>query len=166
MDVCSQAGRTIADVCWKQRRSDCLRQPNCLKQSLIASGSSASPFYALLAAPPNANFPTSCTVRTTWRAQILRDSSAVFTLLRAPAGSTGVRTSGWTERKCRPSGWDGAVAPDFSQEIQESFVTLACNNLNHVRAPRALPVAGRMRRTRDRVPRTDGHAAWSRAAVV
>ena len=52
MDVCSQAGRTIADVCWKKRRSDCLRQPNCLKQSLIASGSSTSPFCALLAAPP------------------------------------------------------------------------------------------------------------------
>ena len=117
MDVCSQAGRTIADVCWKQRRTDCLRQPNCLKQSLIASGSSASPICALLAAPPNANFPTSCTVRTTWRAQILRDSSAVFTLLRAPAGSTGVHWRRWTERKCRPSGWDGAVFVTFRQEF-------------------------------------------------
>ena len=117
MDVCSQAGRTIADVCWKQRRSDCLRQPNCLKQSLIASGSSASPFYALLAAPPNANFPTSCTVRTTWRAQILRDSSAVWTHRRAPAGSICVHWRRWTERKCRPSGWDGAVFVTFREEF-------------------------------------------------
>ena len=117
MDVCSQASRTIADVCWKQRRSDCLRQPNCLKQSLIASGSSTSPFCALLAASPDANFPTSCTARTTWRAQILRDSSAIWTIPRAPAGTMGWRRRGRIEIKCRASGWDGAVQTDFREEF-------------------------------------------------
>ena len=56
-------------------------------------------------------------LRTTWRAQILCDSSAVCTIPRPPAGTMGWRRSGWTEIKCRASGWDGAVNTDFREEF-------------------------------------------------
>ena len=129
MDVCSQAGRTIADVCWKQRRSDCLRQPNCLKQSLIASGSSASPFYALLAAPPNANFPTSCTVRTTWRAQIYNLARFERGLDHPPCPGRlhGMAHEQVDGMKMSAVGVGRRGVRDFSSGIHESYVTLACN---------------------------------------
>ena len=69
-------------------------------------------------------------LRTSWRAQILRDSSAVWPLLRAPASAIGVRRRGRTEIKCRASGWDGAVLLTFREgfrsPVKASAATRPC----------------------------------------
>ena len=68
-------------------------------------------------------------LRTSWRAQILRDSSAVWPLLRAPASAIGVRRRGRTEIKCRASGWDGAVLLTFREGFRSPVKASAATRL-------------------------------------
>ena len=127
MDVCSQAGRTIADVCWKQRRSDCLRQPNCLKQSLIASGSSASPICALLAAPPNGQFPNKLHSPYHLESPNLARFERGLHTPTCPGRLHRSALEAVDGKKMSAVGVGRRGVRDFSSGIHESYVTLACN---------------------------------------
>ena len=85
-----------------------------------APASTTSPSCPPFSAIGGAIRQPAAALRTSWRAQILSNCSAVWPLLRAPASAIGVRRRGRIEIKCRASGWDGAVLLTFREEFSRN----------------------------------------------